>query len=97
MVHGTSHHLGLDVHDCAAARREMYHDGIVEAGMVFTVEPGLYFHDGDLTVPEEFRGIGVRIEDDILVTENGSVNLSADIPRTIAEVEAWVQAGRNAT
>ncbi|MBN9612450.1 MAG: aminopeptidase P N-terminal domain-containing protein, partial [Actinobacteria bacterium] len=52
MVHGTSHHLGLDVHDCAQARREMYLDGILEAGMVFTIEPGLYFQPDDLTVPE---------------------------------------------
>ena len=91
MVHGTSHHLGLDVHDCAQARRDMYMDGVLEAGMVFTIEPGLYFQPDDLTVPEEFRGIGVRIEDDILVTEGGAENLSARIPRTADEVEAWVR------
>lgn len=90
MVHGTSHHLGIDVHDCAQARREMYYDGLIEPGMVFTIEPGLYFQIDDLTVPEEYRGIGVRIEDDILVTEDGPVNLSADIPRTSADVEAWI-------
>jgi Xaa-Pro aminopeptidase len=90
MVHGTSHHLGLDVHDCAAARRDMYHDGEVKAGMLFTIEPGLYFQPDDLTVPEEFRGIGVRIEDDILVTEDGAENLSAAIPRTADDVEAWI-------
>jgi Xaa-Pro aminopeptidase len=90
MVHGTSHHLGIDVHDCAQARREMYYDGILEAGMVFTIEPGLYFQIDDLTVPEELRGIGVRIEDDILMTEDGPVNLSADIPRTADAVEAWI-------
>ncbi|SEC52468.1 Xaa-Pro aminopeptidase [Paramicrobacterium humi] len=90
MVHGTSHHLGLDVHDCAQARRDMYHDGEVKAGMVFTIEPGLYFQPDDLTVPEELRGIGVRIEDDILVTDDGAVNLSADIPRTADDVEAWI-------
>ncbi|MDQ0613357.1 Xaa-Pro aminopeptidase [Microbacterium sp. W4I4] len=90
MVHGTSHHLGIDVHDCAQARREMYYDGILEAGMVFTIEPGLYFQIDDLTVPEELRGIGVRIEDDILMTEDGPVNLSADIPRTADDVEAWI-------
>ncbi|OYC95087.1 aminopeptidase P family protein [Microbacterium sp. Yaish 1] len=90
MVHGTSHHLGIDVHDCAQARREMYYDGILEPGMVFTIEPGLYFQIDDLTVPEEYRGIGVRIEDDILMTESGPVNLSADIPRTADEVEAWI-------
>ncbi|MBF4560569.1 aminopeptidase P family protein [Microbacterium sp. VKM Ac-2870] len=96
MVHGTSHHLGLDVHDCAQARREMYYDGILEPGMVFTIEPGLYFQIDDLTVPEEYRGIGVRIEDDILMTADGPVNLSAEIPRTADEVEAWV-AGRIVT
>ncbi|WEK14686.1 MAG: aminopeptidase P family protein [Candidatus Microbacterium phytovorans] len=90
MVHGTSHHLGIDVHDCAQARREMYYDGILEAGMVFTIEPGLYFQIDDLTVPEEFRGIGVRIEDDILMTADGPENLSAGIPRTADEVEAWI-------
>ena len=90
MVHGTSHHLGIDVHDCAQARREMYIDGIVEEGMVFTIEPGLYFQPDDLTVPESFRGIGVRIEDDILVTADGAENLSVDIPRTADDVEAWI-------
>ena len=90
MVHGTSHHLGIDVHDCAQARREMYYDGTIEPGMVFTIEPGLYFQIDDLTVPEEYRGIGVRIEDDILITADGPVNLSSAIPRTSAEVEAWI-------
>jgi Xaa-Pro aminopeptidase len=90
MVHGTSHHLGIDVHDCAQARRELYAGGTLEPGMVFTIEPGLYFQIDDLTVPEEYRGIGVRIEDDILLTEDGPVNLSADIPRTADEVEAWI-------
>ncbi len=91
MVHGTSHHLGLDVHDCAAARRDFYHEGIVREGMVFTIEPGLYFQADDLTVPEELRGIGIRIEDDILVTADGAVNLSRAIPRTPDEVEAWMR------
>ena len=93
MVHGTSHHLGLDVHDCAQARRDLYLDGVLEAGMVFTIEPGLYFQPDDLTVPEHFRGIGVRIEDNILVTAGGAENLSNAIPRTADDVEAWVQAG----
>ena len=91
MVHGTSHHLGIDVHDCAQARREMYMDGIVQPGMIFTIEPGLYFQPDDLTVPAEFRGIGVRIEDDILVTEEGAENLSAALPRTADAVEAWLK------
>ncbi|WP_207453448.1 aminopeptidase P family protein [Herbiconiux sp. SYSU D00978] len=91
MVHGTSHHLGLDVHDCAQARRELYLDGVLEPGMVFTIEPGLYFQPDDLTVPEEYRGIGVRIEDDILVTADGAENLSVGIPRTADDVEAWLR------
>ncbi len=90
MVHGTSHHLGIDVHDCAQARRELYREGLLEPGMVFTIEPGLYFQADDLTIPEEYRGIGVRIEDDVLVTADGVENLSAAIPRTADEVEAWI-------
>ncbi len=93
MVHGTSHHLGIDVHDCAAARRELYLEGILEAGMVFTIEPGLYFQPDDLSVPEEYRGIGVRIEDNILVTSKGAENLSIGIPRTADAVEKWLHAG----
>ena len=91
MVHGTSHHLGLDVHDCAQARRDLYLDGVLEPGMVFTIEPGLYFQPDDLTVPEEYRGIGVRIEDNILVTESGAENLSIGIPRTADDVEGWLR------
>jgi Xaa-Pro aminopeptidase len=90
MVHGTSHHLGLDVHDCAQARREMYLDGVLEPGMVFTIEPGLYFRPDDELVPEELRGIGIRIEDDVVVTEDGCENLSAMLPRRPDDVEAWM-------
>ena len=90
MPHGTSHHLGLDVHDCAQARREMYLDAELVPGMVFTIEPGLYFKENDLLVPEELRGIGVRIEDDVLVTETGVENLSAAAPRRAEDVEAWI-------
>ncbi|MFC7975426.1 aminopeptidase P family protein [Streptomyces cinereoruber] len=87
---GTGHMLGLDVHDCARARTEEYVDGILAPGMVLTVEPGLYFQADDLTVPEEWRGIGVRIEDDLLVTDGGHENLSAGLPRSADEVEAWM-------
>lgn len=90
MVHGTSHHLGMDVHDCAQARREMYLDAELQPGMVFTIEPGLYFQQGDLKVPAELRGIGVRIEDDVLVTAEGVENLSSALPRTPDQVEAWM-------
>ena len=96
MPHGTSHHLGLDVHDCAQARREMYLDAVLEPGMVFTIEPGLYFRADDLAIPEEYRGIGVRIEDDVVVNEDGSVTrISEDIPRTVADVEAWIERVQN--
>jgi len=90
MVHGTSHHLGLDVHDCALARREEYLGAELAPGMILTVEPGLYFKADDLRVPVELRGIGVRIEDDILVTPDGCENLSAAMPRTSSDVEAWI-------
>ncbi|HWD96368.1 MAG TPA: aminopeptidase P family protein [Acidimicrobiales bacterium] len=90
-LHGTSHMLGIDVHDCANARNEFYW-GTLEEGYVLTVEPGLYFQANDLTVPEEYRGIGVRIEDDVLVTATGSRNLSAALPRSADEVEAWMAA-----
>jgi Xaa-Pro aminopeptidase len=90
MVHGTSHHLGIDVHDCAQARKEMYLDAELKEGMVFTIEPGLYFHADDLLAPEEFRGIGIRIEDDVLVTATGVENLSRALPRDPDEIEAWM-------
>ena len=63
--------LGLDVHDCAAADTGIYPGGDLEEGMVLTVEPGLYFQEDDLLVPEELRGIGIRIEDDVVVTADG--------------------------
>ena len=88
-LHGVSHMLGLDVHDCANARDELY-NGELREGYVLTVEPGLYFQPHDLTVPEEYRGIGVRIEDDILVTATGSRNLSAALPRNADDVQEWM-------
>ena len=83
--------LGLDVHDCAQARAETYKFGKLEPGMVLTVEPGLYFQLDDLTVPEQYRGIGVRIEDDVVVTAGGYENLSAALPSEPGAVEAWVR------
>jgi Xaa-Pro aminopeptidase len=88
-LHGVSHMLGLDVHDCAHARDELYM-GELKEGYVLTVEPGLYFQPHDLTVPEEYRGIGVRIEDDVLVTATGARNLSGALPRRAEDVEAWM-------
>ncbi|MQS11028.1 aminopeptidase P family protein [Streptomyces kaniharaensis] len=87
---GTGHMLGIDVHDCAHSRTEEHVDGPLRPGMVLTVEPGIYFQEDDLTVPAEYRGIGVRIEDDILVTEDGNENLSAALPRHADAVEAWL-------
>ncbi len=91
-LHGTSHMLGMDVHDCGAAAPESYAKGTLAEGMVLTVEPGLYFQEDDLLVPEELRGIGVRIEDDVLVTADGHRNLSAALPRSADDVEAWMGA-----
>ena len=93
-LHNVSHMLGIDVHDCAQARAETYKFGKLEAGMVLTVEPGVYLQPDDLTVPERYRGIGVRIEDDVLITSGGYRNLSAALPRDVDAVEAWVQDAR---
>jgi Xaa-Pro aminopeptidase len=90
-LHGTSHMLGIDVHDCALARDELYRDGTLTAGHVLTVEPGLYFQVNDLSVPAELRGLGVRIEDDVAVTDGAAVNLSAALPRDPDEVTAWMR------
>ena len=89
-LHGTSHMLGMDVHDCGRTSVDIYPKGDLAEGMVLTVEPGLYFQEDDLLVPEELRGIGIRIEDDILVTADGHTNLSAALPRTSADVEEWM-------
>jgi Xaa-Pro aminopeptidase len=88
--HGSGHHLGIDVHDCAHARKEQYADAILEPGMILTVEPGFYIQPDDTLFPEEYRGIGVRIEDDILVTESGCKILSNALPRHPDEVEAYM-------
>lgn len=74
--HGVSHYLGLDTHDVGN-----YRDLILQPGMVFTVEPGLYIEE---------EGIGIRIEDDVLVTEDGNENLSKDIIRSVEEIEAFM-------
>jgi len=90
-LHNVSHMLGIDVHDCAKARAETYRYGKLDAGMALTVEPGLYFQPDDATVPEAFRGIGVRIEDDVIVTEDGCDNLSGILPSAPDDVEAWMK------
>jgi Xaa-Pro aminopeptidase len=93
-LHGFGHMLGIDVHDCSYARKESYRDGTLGEGYVLTVEPGLYFQPEDDLVPEELRGIGVRIEDDVLVTAAGAVNLSAGLPRSSVDVEVWLAGQR---
>ena len=94
-LHGTSHMLGIDVHDCAQARTEAYRDGVLAAGHVLTVEPGLYFQVNDRTVPAELRGIGVRIEDDVAVTDGEALNLSAMLPRDPDDLLAWMREAQN--
>jgi Xaa-Pro aminopeptidase len=87
--HNTSHWLGLDVHDCG----DYYKDGQslpLEPGNFLTIEPGIYINSERTDVPEEYRGIGIRIEDDILVTATGFENLTIDAPKEIDEIEAIV-------
>mgnify|MGYP000453725868 CR=1 FL=1 len=81
--HGTSHHIGLDVHDPSLR-------GAFEANMVITVEPGIYIPEGS-DCDKKWWGIAVRIEDDILITEKGPVNLSAEAPRTSDAIEALMK------
>ena len=87
-MHRTSHWLGLDVHDVGSYRTEDGKPRPFAPGMVFTIEPGIYIAADDELAPPELRGIGIRIEDDLLVTEGGYENLTAAIPRTAADVEA---------
>jgi Xaa-Pro aminopeptidase len=94
-LHSTSHMLGIDVHDCAQARDESYREGALEAGHVLTVEPGLYFQVNDRSVPADLRGIGVRIEDDVVVTDAEPINLSAGLPRDPDEISAWMREVQN--
>ncbi len=90
--HGTSHYLGIDTHDVGTAyHRNGDKPALLEAGVILTVEPGLYFTVDDTSVPEKYRGIGVRIEDDILVTENGPVNLTAELVKEIDDIERMMQ------
>lgn len=91
IVCGVGHHLGLDVHDCSQSRWEDYMGADLQPGMVMTVEPGLYFHANDLSVPPELRGIGMRLEDDLLITDSGAEVLSQDLPIDAAGLEEWTQ------
>lgn len=86
-MHGSGHWLGLDVHDCGAYKiNNVWRE--LKPGMVITVEPGIYIQDGLKNVEKRWQGIGIRIEDDILVTESGYVNLTAELPVDIDAIEA---------
>ncbi|MTH45228.1 Xaa-Pro aminopeptidase [Intestinirhabdus alba] len=90
-MHGLSHWLGLDVHDVGAYGKDRSRP--LAPGMVLTVEPGLYIAP-DAEVPEAYRGIGIRIEDDIVITENGNENLTASVARRADDIEALMAAAR---
>ncbi|OKI30903.1 aminopeptidase P family protein [Streptomyces sp. CB03911] len=87
---GSGHMLGMDVHDCAQARADAYLDGVLEEGQVLTVEPGLYLQPDDETLPLELRGLGIRIEDDLVVTADGARLMSGALPRSVAGIEEWM-------
>ena len=89
-MHGTSHWLGLDVHD-AGSYTVSGEPRALEAGMAFTMEPGIYIRADDEKAPESLRGIGVRIEDDVVITPDGHENLNLAIPKRPDEVEAWMR------
>lgn len=90
-MHRTGHWLGMDVHDVGPYRHQQQSIGL-QPGMVVTVEPGLYVSALDELVPAEFRGIGIRIEDDLLVTASGHDNLTQQVPSDIAAIEALMAA-----
>ena len=92
--HKTSHWLGLDVHDPGDYARAGK-DRAMEPGMVLTIEPGLYFGLSAEAAPDRYRGIGVRIEDDVLVTATGHEVLTSALPTAAEDVEAWVREGRD--
>ena len=90
-MHGLSHWLGLDVHDVGVYGQDR--SRVLEPGMVLTVEPGLYISP-DADVPEAYRGIGIRVEDDIVITENGNENLTASVVKKADDIEALMAAAR---
>lgn len=88
-IHGLGHWLGLDVHDMGRYKDDNGKPVAFEPGMVLTVEPGIYIPE-DAEVEEQWRGIGIRIEDDLVVTAEGYENLTRDVPKTIEEIETWM-------
>jgi Xaa-Pro aminopeptidase len=95
-LHGFGHMLGLDVHDCGHSRPEAYSDGVLRENFVLTMEPGLYLQPHDELVPEELRGVGVRLEDDVLITGDGNRLLTQALPVESHEIESWLAAQREA-
>lgn len=84
--HHVSHYLGMDIHDTPLIKR----DRVLKPGTVFTIEPGLYIPASCMDVPKEFRGIGIRIEDDVLKTEDGIEVLTKDCIKDISELKEWL-------
>lgn len=91
-MHGTGHMLGLDVHDVGGGRQGGKAGPVLLPGMIVTVEPGLYFASWreDIDIPKKYSGIGIRIEDDVLITEDGPLVLTDGCPKTIDEIESIV-------
>lgn len=92
--HGIGHYLGMDVHDAGLYYSKAKDPRVLEPGMVFTIEPGLYIPYDDLDAAEKYRGIGIRIEDNILCTKNGFENLTVDCPKEIKDLEAIIGRGQ---
>ncbi|MEO5858265.1 MAG: aminopeptidase P N-terminal domain-containing protein [Pyrinomonadaceae bacterium] len=95
-MHGVGHYLGLDVHDAGRyfTDQTARNSRPFAPGMVLTVEPGIYVPPNDKEAPAKYRGIGIRIEDDVLVTDNGNHNLTSKVPKNADEIEALMQKGR---
>ena len=92
--HGIGHWLGIDVHDTAPYFDAKGKEIALQAGMVLTIEPGIYIGKEDKKAPMRYRGIGIRIEDDILVTKRGAKNLSKKVKKSVADIETLIQSSQ---
>jgi Xaa-Pro aminopeptidase len=95
-MHGTSHFIGLDVHDVGTGgtRDPRGKKRLLKPGMAFTIEPGIYIAADDERVPAQYRGIGVRIEDDVVITAKGCEVLTKDVPKAVDAIEKLMADGR---
>ena len=95
-MHGVGHYIGMDVHDAGRyfEDQKAKKSRPFAPGMVLTVEPGIYVPPNDKKAPVKYRGMGVRIEDDVLVTEDGNRNLTSKVPKEIEEIEALMNKGK---